>query len=188
MQKYLNKGHHLFIDSYYTSLSFAEYLMQNGKYVTVTIRELRKHYPVEMKAQRLEKDDAAFYQHEDMVVTKYRGKKDRPNGKPNGVYVLNATHAPAMGHTNKREKDGNIIIKPTCIISYNYNVGGVDMMDQQLGAIDVLGKSYKWHKKLFLRLMMQCSLSVHKLYKVVKMTFCTFFLIHVLIYSSMHQD
>ena len=26
MQKYLNKGHHLFIDDYYTSISLAEYL------------------------------------------------------------------------------------------------------------------------------------------------------------------
>ena len=34
MQKYLKKGHHLFIDIYYTSLSLAKYLMQNGTYVT----------------------------------------------------------------------------------------------------------------------------------------------------------
>ena len=45
-------------------------------------------------------------------------------------------------------------------------MGGVDMMDQQLDAIDVLRKSYKWYKKLFLRLVMQCSLSAHKLYKL----------------------
>ena len=70
------------------------------------------------------------------------------------------------GHTNKRDKDGNTITKPTCIISYNQNMGGVDMMDQQLDAIDVLRKSYKWYKKLFLRLVMQCSLSAHKLYKL----------------------
>ena len=45
-------------------------------------------------------------------------------------------------------------------------MGGIDMMDQQLDAIDVLKKSYKWYKKLFLRLVMQCSLSAHKLYKL----------------------
>ena len=33
MQKYLNKRYHLFIDNYYTSISLAEYLMQNGTYV-----------------------------------------------------------------------------------------------------------------------------------------------------------
>ena len=45
MQKYLNKGHHLFIENYYTSLSLAEYLIQNVTYVTGTTREHRKHFP-----------------------------------------------------------------------------------------------------------------------------------------------
>ena len=40
------------------------------------------------------------------------------------------------------------------------------MMDQQLDVIDVLRKSYKWYKKLFLRLVMQHSLSAYKLYKL----------------------
>ena len=75
--------------------------MQNGTYVTGTIREHRKHFPVEMKAPRLEKGDAAFYQHEEVVVEKYRTKKNRSNGKPKEVYVLSTAHAPAMGHTNK---------------------------------------------------------------------------------------
>ena len=119
-----------------------------------------------MKALRLEKGDAAFYQHEDVVVAKYRAKKDRSNGKPKEVYVLSTAHASAMGYTNKRDKGGNTITKPTCIISYNHNMGEVDMMDQQLDAIDVFSKSYKWYKKLFLRLVMQCSLSAHKLYKL----------------------
>ena len=44
MQKYLNKGHLLLIDNYYTSLSLAEYMMQNGTYVMGTIREHRKHF------------------------------------------------------------------------------------------------------------------------------------------------
>ena len=37
------------------------------------------------------------------------------------------------------------------------------MADQQLDAIDVLRKSYKWYKKLLLRLVMQCVLASHKL-------------------------
>ena len=58
-------------------------------------------------------------------------------GKPKIVHLLTTSHRPAQANTTKRDRDGNIIQKPTCIIDYNYNMGGVDTMDQQLDAIDV---------------------------------------------------
>ena len=89
-----------------------------------------------------------------------------------------------MGHTNKRDKDGNVIQKPTCIDAYTHSMGGVDLMDQQLDGINVLRKSYKWYKKLFLRLVTQdpyqptsCTDSM-----VEKMSFYTFSLMYVLNY------
>ena len=61
-----------------------------------------KHFPVEIKALRLGKGDAAFYQHEDVVVANYRAKKNRMEWKAKGgLCVLSTAHAPAMGHTNK---------------------------------------------------------------------------------------
>ena len=100
------------------------------------------------------------------MIAKYRALKDRASGKPKVVCVLSTAHTPAMANTNKRDREGNIVQKPTCIISYNHNMAGVDMMDQQLEGIDVLRKSYKWYKKLFMRLVMQCALSSHKLYNL----------------------
>ena len=44
-------------------------------------------------------------------------------------------------------------------------MGGVDLVDQLLDSLGVLRKSYKWYKELFLRLVMQCALASHKLYK-----------------------
>ena len=92
--------------------------------------------------------------------------QDKSTGKPLLIYALRTAYAPGIGNTNRRDRDGNVIQKPTCINSYNHNMGGVDLMDQQLDDIDVLRKSYKWYKKLFLRLVMQCALSSHKLYKL----------------------
>ena len=110
--------------------------------------------------------------------------KDRTAGKPKVVYAFSTAHAPAMGHTNKRDKDGNDIQKPTCINAYNHSMGGVDLIDQQIDGIDVLGKSYKCYKKLFLRLVMHCALSAHKLYRLngEKDIFHTFSLMYVLNY------
>ena len=39
-------------------------------------------------------------------------------------------------------------------------------MDQQLHQLHILRKSYKWYKKIFLRLTAQVALSAHKLYKL----------------------
>ena len=165
MQKYLGKGHHLYVDNYYTSVSLAKYLLQNETYITGTIRDHRKHFPTELKRAILDKGESAYFHHDNIVVMKYRAHKNSSTGKPKIVHLLTTSHRPAQANTTKRDRDGNIFQKPTCIIDYNYNMGGVDTMDQQLDAIDVLRKSYKWYKKLFLRLIMQCVLASHKLYK-----------------------
>ena len=143
MQNYLQKGHRLFIDNYYTSMSLATYFFENGTHITGTIRDTRTYFPVELKTIKLQKGEEAFYQHNGLVVVN-RAMKDRAAGKPKEVYVLSTAHAPAMGHTNKGDKDVNIIQKPTCINAYNHSVGGVDLMDQQFDGIDILRKSYKW--------------------------------------------
>ena len=57
--------------------------------------------------------ESALYQHSGLVVVKYRSMKDRTAGKPKLVYVLSTAYAPAMGHTNKMHKDGNVIQKQT---------------------------------------------------------------------------
>ena len=81
------------------------------------------------------------------------------------VYVLSTSHRAAVKNTNRVDTDGNAIQKPTSIIDYNHNMGGSDLVDKQLDSLDVLRRSYKWYKKLFLRLVMQCALASHKLYK-----------------------
>ena len=54
-----------------------------------------------------------------------------------------------MKNTNRVDTYENAIQKPTSIIDYNHNIGGVDVDDQQLDNLDVLRKSYKWYKISF---------------------------------------
>ena len=96
---------------------------------------------------------------------KFRAHQDSSNGKAKVVHLLTTTHKPLQANASKSDRDGNIIQKPSCIIDYNYNMEGVDRVDQQLDSIEVLRKSYKWYKKLFLRLLMQCVLVSHKRYR-----------------------
>ena len=45
-------------------------------------------------------------------------------------------------------------------------MGGVDLADQQLETLLFLRKSYKWYKKVALRLLLHCLLNAHKLYQL----------------------
>ena len=57
-------------------------------------------------------------------------------------------------------------MKPSCVVEYNHQMGGVDLVDQQLHNFHTLRKSYKWYRKLALRLLMQCTMNAHKAYQL----------------------
>ena len=162
MEKYLGEGHHLYIDNYCTSIPLAQGFLWNDTYVPRTIRKTRKHFPLELKRVTLYRGGSAYLEHDDMIVMKFRAHQDRSSGKAKVVHLLMTAHKPLQANTSKSNRSRNIIQKPGCIIDYNY-MGGVDMMDQQLDRIEVLRRSYKWYKKLFLRLLMQYVLAPHKL-------------------------
>jgi len=99
------------------------------------------------------------------VVYKYWAKNDRANNKPKIVCLLTTDHINEVAPSGKKDKDGESIVKPTCVLDYNRSMGAVDLMDQQLDLLLVIRKSYKWYKKLFFRFLLQSALSSHKLFK-----------------------
>ena len=70
-----------------------------------------------------------------------------------------------MVETGKSNHEGNPVMKPTMVSSYNTHMGGADCIDQQLQNIQSLRKSYIWYKKLALQLVMQVMLNAHKAYQ-----------------------
>ena len=126
MERYFGKGHDLYIDNIYASIRLANYLIENGTNVTGTIRENTKQFPLEIKKASLQKEDAAFYQHDGKVIVKYRAKRDSSRGQPKVVYVLSTSHGAAMKNTNRVDTDCNAIKKPTSIIDYNHNMSDID--------------------------------------------------------------
>ena len=74
MERYFVKGHNLYIGSFYTSLRLANSLIENGTNVTGTVRQNRKQFPLELKNTNLQRAEAAFYQHDTIVIVKYRAE------------------------------------------------------------------------------------------------------------------
>ena len=181
MAPYLGKGHILYTDNYYTSPSLASFLLSNKTHLCGTVRQNRRFYPKDIRNEQLQKGTACFYKRVDghpMVACKYRAMKDKANKQAKVVYMLSTTHQPVMEPTGKLSTDGNNIMKPQSIRSYNSQMGGVDRVDQQLHSINVLRKSYKWYRKLALRLIMQVFLNSHKIYQLhtgnMELTFLDF--------------
>ena len=79
--------------------------------------------------------------------------------------MLSNCHDTSMILTGKTDNTGNPEKNPALIRAYNQHMGGVDRVDQQLHAIHVLRKHYKWYKKLAFRLLSQCMLNAYKLFQ-----------------------
>ena len=122
MQKYLEKGYHLYIDNNYTSIPLVQYFLQNDTYVTGKITETRKYFPPELKRVTLNTGDLAYFKHDGIIVMMFRAYQDRSSGKANVVHLLTTAHKPLQANTSKSDRDMNIIQKPSCIIDYNYNM------------------------------------------------------------------
>ena len=169
MKPFLNKGHVLYTDSFYTSPMLASFLLQNQTYLCGTVKRNYKHYCKDISNVILEKGTASFYQtsnvNNKMLACKYRASKDKAGNKPKVVFMLSTFHNPFMVNTGKVDSDENHIMKPAIVRSYNVHMGGVDHVDQQLHGIQALRKSCKWYKKLIFHLLLQVSLNSHKVYQ-----------------------
>ena len=68
MERYLGKGQNFYIEYFYTLLRWGNYLVENGTNVTGSIRESRKQVPLELKNTIRQKREAAFCQHDNIVM------------------------------------------------------------------------------------------------------------------------
>lgn len=162
---YLDRGHTLTIDNFYTTPRLAKYLLERQTKTVGTIRPNRKMFPKDFPADNdMPKGSAVFKGHENILAMKYRAAQNKSQNKPKVVHLLSTKHKPIMKNTSRRDHEGNIIQKPEAIIYYNHNMGGVDKIDQQLHCINVVRKTFKWYHKVFFRLLSVAMLSSHKIY------------------------
>ena len=162
---YLDRGHTLTIDNFYTTPRLAKYLLERQTKTVGTIRPNRKMFPKDFPADNdMPKDSAVFKGHENILAMKYRAAQNKSQNNPKVVHLLSTKHKPVMKNTSRRDHEGNIIQKPEAIIYYNHNMGGVDKIDQQLHCISVARKTFKWYHKVFFRLLSMAMLSSHNIY------------------------
>jgi hypothetical protein len=154
--KILNQSRILFFDNFYSSPELFEELLYKETLACGTVRSNRKGLPTAVVQTKLKnKDDVVFRRKADedesgggILALKWLEKK-----KP--VMLISTAHNASWKCTGKRLRDQNRtpVYKPTAVVEYTRNMGGVDLSDQLMSYYHFLRRSCKWSTKLFMHLV-----------------------------------
>ncbi|XP_040177296.1 piggyBac transposable element-derived protein 4-like [Rana temporaria] len=133
----LEKGYHLYVDNFYTSLPLFHNLHRRKTPACGTVRKNRKGFPQKLLNVKLRKGDAASLRNEETLAVKWRGSRE--------VYMLSTIHNDTCVEISRRNGP---IQKPTCVHEYNLFMGGVDFNDQMLQPFLATRRSRHWYKKV----------------------------------------
>ena len=154
----LNKGYHLYIDNWYTSIPLLQYLRDNETLASGTIRKNRKGFPEKVSKANLRQRGESIARGSDaLLALKCKDTKE--------VCMLTTIHDERMQNVRNRRNPANPVEKPKCFVDYNKYMGGVDRTDQLLEPFKVAGKCMKWYKKLAMHLLQLSFLNNFLLYK-----------------------
>ncbi len=156
LNDYLDKGHVVFLDNWYTSPTSFEKLYKRRTGACGTVRRTRAGLPKFLA--KLRKGEQTFEHTNVLLAVKWHDKRD--------VYILSTIHTPDMVVTEKIDRTTNKPIeKLLCIKDYNENMGIIDQSDMQISFSESIRKSIKWYKKLFFHMLDLSMLNVYILYK-----------------------
>lgn len=161
MGNYLNKGHHLFLDNYFTNLPLADFLYSKDTFITGTIRKNRLGIPKELLG-KFNVGEKMYMRSENMLGLTYREKVTQKT-----QVVLISTNSEAKSVQTSRLKRGRLVIKkkPQIIAQYNKNMGGVDSSDQMLYTYLDERRTNKYWKKVTLNILSRMLFNSYVLYK-----------------------
>lgn len=158
LNRYLGKGHAVYMDNFYNSYNLASKLLANKTYCTGTLRVDRKYNPTEIKSAQLKEGETIARYSNGVMVGKWRDKRT--------VAYLSTEHENNM--VEFIDKRGQSKMKPLPIIKYNAHMSGVDRADQMMSYYPCERKSVRWYKKIFIHIMQMILLNSFHLYNMYK--------------------
>ena len=155
MKPLLGKGYCVTVDNYYNSPQLADILIKNKTDIYGTLRMTRKEVPQELKQAKLKKGEVVAYQRGKTMAIRWKDKKD--------VAMLSTIHNSSMQDVVTRQ---GVVKKPKVVCEYNFTMGGVDKVDQQLVDYPITRKrGKKYYKKVFFHLMDLAVWNAYIIYK-----------------------
>lgn len=155
MDPYLDKGHHLFMDNFYNSVSLSSLLLSRNTHTTGTLRSNRKNNPKDVVSAKLKRGEFIWKRSGEVYVTKWKDKRD--------VLTLTTAHHPNLVEVENRY--GEPKIKPVDVASYNDHMSGVDRADQMTSYYSSPRKTIRWYKKVLFHLLDVSVWNAYYMYK-----------------------
>ena len=159
--RFLDKGHHLYFDNFFSSVKLAADLLEKKTYSCSTIRVNREGWPADLrKAQmkKMKKGEVHFRQDGNLVATVWRDKR--------AVAVLSTNADAKTGSVTRKSPGGTKDVTiPQPIIAYNAHMGGVDLMDQHHAYYPVGRPSVKWWRYLCWWLFQSAMINAYIVFK-----------------------
>lgn len=122
MEPYLDKGHNLYMDNYYNSLSLSKKLLHRRTHTTGTLRKDRKENPKTLFKKSLKKGEHFWQQKGSVYASVWKDKRY--------VYMITTKHHPRLILSTNRYR--RVYTKPIEVVEYNKNMSGIDKSDQMI--------------------------------------------------------
>ena len=158
---YHNKGHHIYVDNFYTSPTLFNSLWKVDTGACGTLRCNRTGTPMDIrKPPRLAKGDIITARDEKLFFLKWKDKRE--------VTILTTLHDDSL--ISKRRRTSSVpggfeeILKPKAVEQYNKYMGGVDKLDQFLAYYGFSRRTFKWWRKAFFSLLDIAIINAYILY------------------------
>ncbi|CAF1214767.1 unnamed protein product [Adineta ricciae] len=149
-------------DNFFTTISLAQYLLQNDTYLIGTFRSNRAGSLHEVAKKKLKHGEIYGLQNKDGIkLIKWKDKRD--------VLMISTKppHSATVVDTEKKtNKLNERIMKPQVVMDYNQGKQGIDLSDQLSSYYTCLRRSIKWYQKVAFELIFGTSIvNVYLIYK-----------------------
>ena len=145
---FLNVGHRLYVDNFYTSPVLFEFLIAKGTAACGTVRLNRRGLPTEIKPKNLilrKGDDPAFFRKGDVLLCCWHD-----TSIVNFLSTMDENSCVQKTIRSKENESGyRDVSKPTVAVNYNQFMGGVDLFDQKCTSYHYGHKCRKWYHAIY---------------------------------------
>ena len=162
IELYLDKGHHVFTDRYYTSIPLAQALTDHSTSFTGT--SMRNHVelpdPIRLTPTRLTDNEVKAFRADRLLALEWRAAK-----KKKSLIMISTESSSNMVQVQSRGSQQELH-KPFVVNHYNHSMNGVDRADQYTLYYSFIQKARKWWRKLFFWMLEVAMVNSYILYKL----------------------